>query len=363
MNAPTGQPGDLLYHYTDHHGLVGIIENRELWATNLGCLDDLSEFKHGLDFVRSMRDQMIEELISDRPLNDSEKDTAKQILKLIIRKAEESYLRHDPAEYLFTFSLFDSRRYDASRPMEGDPGDNLQQWRAYRKGGLGYCIGFDRDLLESKVTEEAAALQTTFCGKCIYDQAGKLEMLRDIAQRLKPARDLAVDLARRGNSGSTAETASNLASSDPQAAADTSAAKLDISEAEAEIITESPIHYFAWMLMKAVLMKQTDFEPEREWRIVRLAFSHSRAIRFRATNRGITPYVAIPIGTTEDPPRVVPGLIKRVVVGPLGQASEDARQRAASIVKMLLDKNMIQVAGYDSEEAEGVAVVNSRLPC
>lgn len=40
---------NLLYHYTDQHGLLGIVERRELWATNLGCLSDISEFKHGLE--------------------------------------------------------------------------------------------------------------------------------------------------------------------------------------------------------------------------------------------------------------------------------------------------------------------------
>lgn len=35
---------ELLYHYTDHNGLIGIIKNWELWHTHIAYLNDASEY-------------------------------------------------------------------------------------------------------------------------------------------------------------------------------------------------------------------------------------------------------------------------------------------------------------------------------
>jgi hypothetical protein len=58
---------------------------------------------------------------------------------------------------------------------------------------------------------------------------------------------------------------------------------------------------------------------------------------------------------------MMPGLIKRIVVGPLGNASGVAKARAISLVKMLLENNGMEVAGCSGEA--GVVVESSRLPC
>src|SRR5229473_5273124 len=50
---------EFLYHYTSQDGLLGIIESRSLWATNISYMNDATEF--GLS-VRLIRDRLLREL-------------------------------------------------------------------------------------------------------------------------------------------------------------------------------------------------------------------------------------------------------------------------------------------------------------
>jgi hypothetical protein len=41
-----------LYHYTDQGGLLGIIENKELWATKVQYMNDATEFGRAVDLAK-----------------------------------------------------------------------------------------------------------------------------------------------------------------------------------------------------------------------------------------------------------------------------------------------------------------------
>ena len=43
---------ELLYHYTDQKGLLGIVKSREIWATHHQCLNDTQEFLHAKGLIR-----------------------------------------------------------------------------------------------------------------------------------------------------------------------------------------------------------------------------------------------------------------------------------------------------------------------
>jgi hypothetical protein len=49
----TPHPGRVFYHYTDAAGLIGILKNRELWATNILHLNDASEFTQAVRTANS----------------------------------------------------------------------------------------------------------------------------------------------------------------------------------------------------------------------------------------------------------------------------------------------------------------------
>jgi hypothetical protein len=47
-----------LYHYTSLTGIIGILQTRFIWATNALCLNDASEFSHGLDFAKQVAESI-----------------------------------------------------------------------------------------------------------------------------------------------------------------------------------------------------------------------------------------------------------------------------------------------------------------
>ncbi len=49
---PKVDPGTVVYHYTSPVGLVGVMQQRELWASEATSLNDLSEVKKGLKAIR-----------------------------------------------------------------------------------------------------------------------------------------------------------------------------------------------------------------------------------------------------------------------------------------------------------------------
>ena len=46
------QPPDVLYHYTTQAGLLGIISQKEIWATHTQYLNDRREYLHAIELVR-----------------------------------------------------------------------------------------------------------------------------------------------------------------------------------------------------------------------------------------------------------------------------------------------------------------------
>lgn len=287
-------------------------------------------------------------------------------------EAERKHLIRDPAEYLFVFSLFDSANRHSSSTAASDPGDNLQQWRAYSKGAVGYSIGFDRAMLESKVRELDDAMQYTFCDRCIYEDSEKRNSVKRATSVLAPACDLAVSIGyaqkqggRQPHGDSIGSTSHEMGEGPRLQSAGPSEERnesQDQSRAEArELISNALSTHFGRVLISSALMKHAAFAEEHEWRVVRLAFALSKEIKFRATSRGIIPYSAVTVAATEDSAHIMPGLIRRVVVGPLGNASREARARAISVVQMLLENNGIAVARTPNDS--GAIVEISGLPC
>ena len=50
-----GFPNGLLHHYASQDGIKGIVGERNLWATNIEYLNDLSEFEHGAKIIKVLR--------------------------------------------------------------------------------------------------------------------------------------------------------------------------------------------------------------------------------------------------------------------------------------------------------------------
>lgn len=112
-----------LYHYTTAAGLKGMIENRELWATDIFYLNDWKEFYHG----RTEFKRVLEERLTSMQKGTSEMKVAKVVSDLLDKPQPLGSNR----VFVCSFS---------------ENGNDLSQWRAYCQDG-GYSVGFRREHL------------------------------------------------------------------------------------------------------------------------------------------------------------------------------------------------------------------------
>lgn len=102
---------DILYHYTSADGLVGILRQHVLWASDSRCLNDTLEFRLGLSIA----------------LDTLGRHRGFQPLRNWVEGVIDTWSR-DAGLFVVCFSR---------------DGDLLSQWRAYGRDGQGYCLGFD----------------------------------------------------------------------------------------------------------------------------------------------------------------------------------------------------------------------------
>jgi len=112
-----------IYHYTDSYGLTGILQNQLFFATNAAFLSDSTELQYGKEvFLNELRHKLIEENLAIE---------RKEIIHKMI-EAIESLNGND--YYLVCFSAHE---------------DDLNQWIKYGDGGKGFCIGFEKNWLDT----------------------------------------------------------------------------------------------------------------------------------------------------------------------------------------------------------------------
>jgi hypothetical protein len=104
----------LRYHYTDAQGLLGIIQNGRLWATDIRFLNDPSE--------GSFLPERLIDLMESKPGGIS--DTERKVIKGL-----QNALRNPGPKY---------SSFCASLSANGDL---LSQWRGYGSFGNGYSVG------------------------------------------------------------------------------------------------------------------------------------------------------------------------------------------------------------------------------
>ena len=114
----------LIYHHTTTDGLIGILENNSIWATDIEFLNDYEEFLVGL---REIKD------VIERNRN-SQKNIVEvaDMYDLLGRVLRENLLGRNT----FIASFTKTR-------------DNLRQWMSYGKPNSSYSIGFDPGVLEN----------------------------------------------------------------------------------------------------------------------------------------------------------------------------------------------------------------------
>jgi hypothetical protein len=141
-----GKLPNKLYHYTNLNGLIGIIENSEIWLSNMYFLNDKNEFELGLRFV-------IEQLEAYKGGFSVLKPT-----KYFIEALEKAidFIKEKDSPYILSMTTNN---------------DLLSQWRGYTNNGVGVNIGFSNNFFEENKLKVY---------KCIYEVEKQKEIVNHI---------------------------------------------------------------------------------------------------------------------------------------------------------------------------------------
>jgi Protein of unknown function (DUF2971) len=165
------KPPEILYHYTTQAGLMGIIREKEIWATHTQHLNDRSEYLHALGMTSHALDRKIRR----------EKDTTRKALLVDMRQVIEGNESMNVAVCSFS-----------------EDRDSLSQWRAYGSSASGFAIGIAGKSLADAVNREQFHLV-----QCLYkerEQARLMESLINLVleENLQSRRE-EDDLIKGGN--------------------------------------------------------------------------------------------------------------------------------------------------------------------
>lgn len=223
----------LLFHYTTIPGLIGILKEGNLWATDFRFLNDSSE----LQYAREMVIGRIEKEISS-----GEKSTTQ---RLFWERAKEVF-KARPSDYRFLSCFCEN-------------GDLLSQWRGYAGGTGGFCIGFDSTV----INELAITDPGFFLRRVIYDPEIQLKIIDDVISQINECID-------KNASGRPAEEENNII---------------------------AHIGHVAGVLIEEFLytFKHPSFYEEKEWRCVLTSglTNDLDALKFRTSGASIVPYTEL----------------------------------------------------------------------
>ncbi len=232
--GPTDAP-QLLWHYSDAAGALGIIQERELWGTNALFMNDKSE-------LRLVHDLFAERFAADDSgLGSDDREIFESAFWLSLDETGD-----DPGIYAVCFC---------------EDGDLLGQWRTYATAGGGYALGFD----SASMVDLYTATDSLDLFRVVYDrttQSGAAETLH--------RRALAV-------------------------AAEFSKANPSLSDQALATCGQGMAFVAQWLAFR---IKHDAFKEEREWRLMYRDITQvedSLTRQFRTGPRGIIPYVSFPL--------------------------------------------------------------------
>lgn len=139
----------MLYHYTSGEGLIGIIESRAVWASDIRFLNDSREYALAVELVRTRLEARLREV-------RSRYDAA--LYQVLLENIGLTSVNH---VYVTSFS---------------QEGDQLSQWRAYCPSNGGYAIGFPGSALAQTVKPH----EDRFLAQCVYDEETQETVIEDL---------------------------------------------------------------------------------------------------------------------------------------------------------------------------------------
>jgi hypothetical protein len=300
---------ELLYHYTDQQGLLGIIEDGCIWATHFRYLNDTSEGEIASraaweELNSRVNSDSLMQFIGMRPIEGTRKiecndeEILSQGNRILSEVTSQDF-------YVTSFS---------------EQGNLLSQWRAYSGESGGYSIGFSPDYLKTIGKHFLGGtwwknfLRDEPLVPCRYCDHELKEILADKMQKSVDAYiEEAVETKRRFSSNEQ---------TGPRAPA------------------AIAIRHLRPLGRECAVTKDYAFHEEQEWRLVFRSLNRSvEGIFLRAGRSMLIPYLKIPL-IFED----CPIGIKRIYVGPSRNLAE-----ARKSVEMLLRAH--NICGVDVKDS------------
>jgi hypothetical protein len=146
LQRPTGP----LYHYTNAGGLVGILERKEIWASNALHLNDATESQYAFEVLRAELEQRLDNSAESAALSKRWKDFYEEWKGKIGSAALTDI---ETPVYVLSFST---------------NGNQLSQWRAYCRDDSGFSVGFTL----SNIAYVRAASEFLLV-KCVYQPVSR----------------------------------------------------------------------------------------------------------------------------------------------------------------------------------------------
>ncbi len=264
------EPPEVIYHYTTKEGLLGIIENGEIWASDLRYLNDAAEFHLAFELIESeMRSTPeIQALLRpDPPMGLG------RLMEQAVYPATPKIYRDEISRGILLevtsqiITAMNKQKTHLCICSFSEERDCLSQWRGYGQYGAAFSIG-----LYSKSIQGMAAGEKFTLGKCIYDPKEQTALIQRF---FKCVLEEGLNTDRN-----------------------------EKFEVWAKAFLE---------LFKCVpLIKHRKFEEEKEWRLIS---PHLRPndprLQFRDGVSMIVPYLCFPLKTEEQPLK-----IHSITVGP-----------------------------------------------
>jgi hypothetical protein len=246
------KPEKPLYHYTTQKGLLGIINDRQIWATHTQYLNDRREFLHAVDLVRGE----IQRLLDEHNIGLG----AASVPRMEALNRMRETLSMSPEHINVCVCSF------------SEDGDSLSQWRAYG-GSSGFAIGFSPEILGGAVEK-----QQFFLAQCIYDPRAQQDIVRALVE----------------------EVLEEHLSKHPV----TEDKEFD------EVFWNTGGNFLTYLYRYAPMLKNQSFAEEREWRIISTPIFAQR-LDYREGRSLIIPYYRLPLW--EDSQKTE---IYEIIVGP-----------------------------------------------
>ncbi|MBU1566815.1 MAG: DUF2971 domain-containing protein [Proteobacteria bacterium] len=141
-------PQERLYHYTSFTGLLGIVESRSLWASDIRYMNDSAELKHTADLINVEITRRIDS-------GHRRPDLLNQFLDWVTHRITNGHM-------LFASSFRSN-------------GNLLSQWRGYSRLGKGVSLGFNPEYILHCAQEQSCQI-----GKCIYNCQHQEKLIRQV---------------------------------------------------------------------------------------------------------------------------------------------------------------------------------------